>query len=263
MFPSARAADSGYANDGTRTPAALDFDSLAEGAKKFARIGLDEVAATEATASATSSALVTSGGVKITMSVSMASSARTISSARRYCSAVAEAMQSTGLLTAAPEERTDRSRCWVCADSSGTERPWPSQASAASTPGPPALPTMPTPLPFGNGWLSDDVRDVEQLLEGVDPNDSGLPEECVDAGVRCRHRSGVRRSATRSCAGPSGLDSDDGLCACDPAGDLGEVPRVTEGLEVEQDDVGAGVLLPVAKKVIAADVGLVADRDEA
>ena len=95
--------------DGTRTPAASEFDSLAEGAKKFATIGLDEVAATETTASATSSALVTSGGVKITIRASMASSASTISNARRYCSAVAEAMQSTGLLTAAPE-REDRSQ---------------------------------------------------------------------------------------------------------------------------------------------------------
>src|SRR5581483_5356602 len=41
-----------------------------------------------------------------------------------------------------------------------------------------------------------------------------------------------------------------------------ELARVPEGLEVEQDDVGAFVLLPPLEQVVRGDVGLVPDGDE-
>ena len=59
---------------------------------------------------------------------------------------------STGFETAASMGRNDRSAAWVAADSSGTLNPCPAQASAARTPGPPALATSPTRPPRGSGW---------------------------------------------------------------------------------------------------------------
>ena len=46
-------------------------------------------------------------------------------------------------------------------------------------------------------------------------------------------------------------------------GDPRELARVPERLEVEQDQVGRVVVLPVLEQVVRGDVGLVADRDEA
>ena len=45
---------------------------------------------------------------------------------------------------------------------------------------------------------------------------------------------------------------------CDPR----ELARVAERLEVEQDDVRLGIVLPVLEQVVRRDVGLVPDRDE-
>src|SRR5581483_765838 len=59
---------------------------------------------------------------------------------------------STGLRTPAAGGRQARSASWVAADSSGTSSPAASQASAASTPGPPEFPTMATRRPAGRGW---------------------------------------------------------------------------------------------------------------
>ena len=42
----------------------------------------------------------------------------------------------------------------------------------------------------------------------------------------------------------------------------GELAWVAERLEVQQDDVGVGIVLPVLEQIVAADVGLVAERHE-
>ncbi len=42
----------------------------------------------------------------------------------------------------------------------------------------------------------------------------------------------------------------------------GELARVPERLEVQEDHVGVGVVLPVLEEVVAAHIGLVANRHE-
>ena len=106
-------------------------------------------------------------------------------------------------------------------------------------------------------------RHVEQLVEGVDADDAGLAEQGVDGDVGAGHRRGVRRRRPYAGGRSTALHRDDRLAARDPPGDAGELARVAERLEVQQDHVGAGVVLPVLEQVVAADVGLVADRDEA
>ncbi len=58
------------------------------------------------------------------------------------------------------------------------------------------------------------------------------------------------------------LDQQDRFTRGHPAGDPGELARIAERLEIQGDHVGARVVLPVFEQVVAADVGLVADRDE-
>ena len=53
-----------------------------------------------------------------------------------------------------------------------------------------------------------------------------------------------------------------GFSPREPARDARELARVAERLEVEQDEVGARVVLPPLEEVVGRDVGLVADRDE-
>ena len=54
-----------------------------------------------------------------------------------------------------------------------------------------------------------------------------------------------------------------GLLPGEPARDSRELARVPERLEVQEDDIGGLVVLPVLEQVVRRDVGLVADRDEA
>ena len=105
-------------------------------------------------------------------------------------------------------------------------------------------------------------RDVEQFLERVGTNDAGLPEERVDDRVARRQRAGVRRSRARASLRSARLDRHDRLEPRDPARNLGELARVPEALEIQQDDVGAGILRPVLNEIVARDISLVADGHE-
>src|SRR5690606_31177461 len=80
--------------------------------------------------------------------------------------------------------------------------------------------------------------------------------------VRGGGRGGVGADGAVAGAGAAALDQQDRLLAADPAGDAGELARVAERLQVQGDDVGVRVVLPVFEQVVAAHVGLVADRDE-
>ena len=120
--------------------------------------------------------------------------------------------------------------------SAGSCRPCASQASAARIPGPPALVRMATPRAARHRLVREQGRDVEQLLEPLGPDDAGLPEQGVDDGVARRQRAGVRGRGARPGVRAAGLDRDDRLGAADAPGDLAELLRVAEALEVEQDD---------------------------
>ena len=100
--------------------------------------------------------------------------------------------------------------------------------------------------------VRDERRDVEQLLERVDPDDPRLAEECVDGGVGIRERGGVRRRAARAGGGPAALERDDRLPAGESPREACELPRVAERLEVQEHDVGLGIVGPVLQQVVAA-----------
>ncbi len=101
-----------------------------------------------------------------------------------------------------------------------------------------------------------DPGHVEQLLGGVDPDDAGLAHQGVEHVVRPLLAAEVDR-------GPAALHRHDRLGPRHPAGDAAELPRVAEGLQVERDDPGRLVVLPVLQEVVGRQVGLVAHRDHA
>ena len=96
----------------------------------------------------------------------------------------------------------------------------------------------------------------------VGADDAGLLEERVDGDVEARQRRRVARRGARAGRRAARLDGDDRLAARDLGRDAGELARVPEALEVEDDHRGARVVGPVAEQIVARDVGLVADRDE-
>ena len=104
---------------------------------------------------------------------------------------------------------------------------------------------------------------VEQLFERAQPQHAGLPEERVDRRVGAGERGRVRAGGARAGATRSAPHRKDRLRARDPAGDAGELARVPERLQVEEDQIGRVVLLPVLEQVVRRDVGLVPDREEA
>ena len=68
---------------------------------------------------------------------------------------------------------------------------------------------------------------------------------------------GSRRSATSR--GPACFHHHDGDPLADEAGDSGEPPWVLDLLQVEQDQVDGGISSPIQEKIIAGDIGAVAD----
>ena len=85
----------------------------------------------------------------------------------------------------------------------------------------------------------------------------------VDGDVgRGQERSGVRRGRPGPGRRTTALDRQDRFAPREPPGDARELPGVAERFEVQQRDIGPGILLPVLEQVVAGQVGLVADRHE-
>ena len=119
------------------------------------------------------------------------------------------------------------------------------------------------PVPPRHRLGGQQRRDVEQLVHGVGPDHTGLLEQRIDGDVRCRQdRAGVRRRGPRAGSRPSALDGHDRLGGRHPPRDPPELAGVAERLEVEQDELGAGVLLPVLEEVVTGQIRLVPHRDE-
>ena len=108
----------------------------------------------------------------------------------------------------------------------------------------------------------EERRDVDELLEGRRADDAGLAEQRRDGSVGARERRRVRACSTRSCAGDAALHREDRLRARDAPRDPPEAPRVAERLDVEEDEGGRRVVLPVLEQVVRGDVRLVPDGDE-
>ncbi len=102
-------------------------------------------------------------------------------------------------------------------------------------------------------------REVEHLVQRVGPDDPRLTEERVHDGFARDERRGGGSGGLR---GRSRLHDDDRLFPAHDPRDPGEAARISEGLQIEKDDACRIVPLPVLQKVVAGDVGLVADADE-
>src|SRR5262249_48046189 len=121
----------------------------------------------------------------------------------------------------------------------------------------------PDPRPGRDRLRGEQRRDVEELLERAGADHAGLLEERIDGDVEARPRRRGTPGGPGAGGGPAGLHGDDRLAARDLGRDAGELARVPEALEVQDDDRGPRIIGPVAEQVVARDVGLVADGDEA
>ncbi len=103
---------------------------------------------------------------------------------------------------------------------------------------------------------------VDQLLERPRADHARLVEERLDRRLGARQRRRMRARRPRAGRGRPALHRQDRFLARDAAGDPPEPARIAERLQVERDQPGVRVVLPVLEQVVGGDVGLVADRDE-
>ncbi len=106
-------------------------------------------------------------------------------------------------------------------------------------------------------------RRVEQLAEVIHADDARLRAERVDRDVGRGRGCGVRSAGTLTRRRPTAHDGDDRLAARQGPPDPGEPARVAERLEIQRHRAGRRVVEPVREQIVAADIGLVAERDEA
>ena len=114
----------------------------------------------------------------------------------------------------------------------------------------------PDPRARRQGLVGEQLGGVEELVDRVDPDHPGLVEHGAHGGLVDGLRAA--REARRGGDVAPALHRDHGLLPGEPTRDPGELARVAEGLEVEQDDVGVGVGVPVLHEVVARQVGAVA-----
>src|SRR5665811_2397301 len=163
-------------------------------------------------------------------------------------------MVSTGLFRAASGGRNSARAARISLGRGGTVRPPASHASAARMPGPPPLVRMATRPPAGNGWFAS--RDATS-------------KNSPSVSVRTTPAWWKRASTVTSDAPISAPVCDDvarAPAADRPlftAGEPGELARVANRFEIEGDDGARGIVFPVLQEIVAREVRLVADRDEA
>src|SRR5262249_40963793 len=105
-------------------------------------------------------------------------------------------------------------------------------------------------------------RSIDQLLERRRAQHAGLVEERLHRLLGTGERSSVRPGGPRSRGRGPALHRENRFLAGDATRDLPETARVAERLEVERDQPGVLVLLPVLEQVVRGHVRLVPDRDE-
>ncbi len=116
----------------------------------------------------------------------------------------------------------------------------------------------------GQRLVGQQGRDIEELPEGVRAHDARLVEQGIDRDVRgADQRAGVGRGCPGARRRAAALDRDDRLGPSDAARDARELARVPDRFQVQGDDGTRGVRFPVLKEVVAGQVRLVPDRDEA
>ncbi len=113
-------------------------------------------------------------------------------------------------------------------------------------------------------WLMrEQRRDIEHLFQTFSADHPCLAEQRIDHDIVGRQRAGVGRCGPGSRHGPSGFHGNDRFLSAHTAGNLRELLRVPETLEIQQDDRRLRILGPVLNQVVAGHVRLVAHRHEA
>ena len=210
----------------------------------------------------TSSESVTAGSVKMVSTASTSGAARMTRNARPMSSGVMPAPRSIGLRHDAAVGTAFRTRLSVCGDSDTTCRPQPWAASAARMPGPPELPMTTTRRPGGSGW-SHRIRAASSICSMVSTRSTPACSNIASTTTSEAAAAAVCDSPARwPAADRPGLDRDDRLARGDRPRDTGELAGVAERLQIQRHHPGAVVVLPGEQQVVAADVGLVAHRDE-
>ena len=110
--------------------------------------------------------------------------------------------------------------------------------------------------------IGEQPRGVEQLAEGVRAHHAGLSEQGIDGGGGRGRGRGVRGAGTLPGDGAAALHGQYRLAPRQRPHRAGELARVAERLQVQRHRPGRRVVVPVRDQVVAADVGLVAERDE-
>ena len=115
-------------------------------------------------------------------------------------------------------------------------------------------------------FVGEGGGEVEQLVDGIHPDDARLLEDGVVDPLGARQRAGVGGRGLGAGAGAPALDHQHRLGPVVPAGDLldrlDELRPAAQLLDVEQDHLGVVVLVQVAQEIQLVHVGLVADGDE-
>ena len=213
-------------------------------------------------AAPTSPASTAAAGTKSAITASIPGSARTSGSARSKLSAVAEPSMSTGFATDASVGRNAARAARVSLAGRRQLEPRRLAGVGAEDPEPAGVRQHRDAPPLRDGLAREQRGDLEQTRERVGADHARLAEDGVDGGIRAGQGGRVRAGRLLPGAGAAALHREHGLLTREPAGDACELARVAERLEVEQDEIGARVVLPPLEQVVGGDVGLVADRDE-
>ena len=117
------------------------------------------------------------------------------------------------------------------------------------------------PAPRG-GLPAEGHRKIEQLLHRTGTQDTGLLQHGGHGHVAGRQRSGVTGGGAGAGLGGARFHHDDRLPPGDARGDLEKLAGIAEALHVHQDHLDLRIVLPLQQDVVAADIRLVAHRDE-
>ena len=194
----------------------------------------------------------------MTSTESTSGSAASTRSASPNTSGAVPLDRSIGLAEREPPGTSASSALRVTSDGSASTRPAPSSASVARNAGPHELVSTATRGPAGSAWRVSTLAVWNiwvNVSTRITPDWSSIaPTEASDG-----QPDGSAHVLPHA---PADLHGHDRLGPRHLAGDAAELARVAERLQVQEDDVGVGVVLPVAQEVVAGHVGLVADGDE-
>ena len=110
--------------------------------------------------------------------------------------------------------------------------------------------------------FTEAARHEPRFLDIMHLNNPSLPIGAGGNPVRRRQRGGMRERGPASGFGPAGVQDDDGLTAFRRRNGVDELPpfTVAPAFEIDQNDIGFGVLQQILRQFDDAEIGRVADR---